>query len=162
MRRTVVFLIFVVYIASILIVNFFGLNITIFKPSVYVSKIECYCLINRMEDEKVYDDAYLKNEIKYFTVPFIDNGSEYNMDNLNTNPNTYEIKVRVLPENANNKSYGFIYDESSIEGRVVVDEERGFVIFLKKNSGIKIKIIAEDGNNASENIYIFARLENKE
>ena len=76
MKKTIVVIILAVYIASIAIVNFFGLEVKVFDGITYVESIQCDTVTLRNESSaKLYPITYLgeKGDIPLFEFTFIPN-----------------------------------------------------------------------------------------
>ena len=126
MKKSVIILIALIYIASIALVSFFGLKFKVFDEIVYVSSIE---LLNT--DIKEANETQ-KLEYDYYVVI---------RPNAETGERRYQIEYRVHPDNATNQEVDFVYDES-IEG-VSVSED-GIVAFDGPGSVI-VSVVAKDG-----------------
>ena len=125
MKKSVVVLIGIIYIASIALVSFFGLKFKVFEEIVYVERVE---LLN--EDLK----ESTTSGFDYYTVIYPDENGE----------RRYQIKYRVYPDNATDQTVDFIYDKET-EG--VTIDENGVVIFEGKGTVI-VQVIPK--NSASE------------
>ena len=133
MKKSVVILIALIYIASIAIVSFFGLQFKVFDAVVSVERIE---LLN--------SESFEESETwgKYVIIRPDPNG-QYR----------YHIEYRVYPDNASNPKVEFTFDKSSAPN-VTVDEN-GLVTFSSRGM-VKVYIIATDGSNIQETITIIA------
>lgn len=132
MKKSVVILIALIYIVSIALVSFFGLQYKTFNPIVYTTSVE---ILN--ENVKVND-----NGEPYVVVRPDDEGNRQ-----------YQILYRVHPDNATNNEVSFAYDDQN--GTVSIDEN-GVVTFTKKGV-VEVHIIAKDGSGASAKLTIYAR-----
>ncbi len=162
MKKAIAIVILVVYIASIAVVNFFGLEIKVFDKIVYVDSIQCESVIVRREGGgEVQADPNLFNGLPVFTFEFIApaDGGEYTRDeeSLAYNPNAVEINYKVLPLHATNTAVTFIVDESS--PIAYFDAAKKTAVFLKKGM-LKVTIEAADGHGARTQFYIRARTVN--
>ena len=132
MKKSVIILIFIIYIASIVFINFFGLKILSFEENIYATSVEC---IN--SDMKVSSDG---------TYKFV--GLKY------TTELTYTIEHKVYPENATNNKVEYIYDKTA---NISIDQNTGIVTF-KKPTNIRedhiITIRTLDGTNKEAIIKI--------
>ena len=163
MKKTIVVIILAIFIASIAIVNFFGLNIRIFDGQIYVSSIQCDTITFVGDNnKKIYAYEYVdmgKNgEIPLFEFNFIpaDPNDPYTLENIPTNPNVIMLDYHVLDDLADVKDVDFEYDDS--QGVAVFYEEhmtQSFV-FLKPDQPITITIKAIDGSNVSTQVRIKA------
>jgi hypothetical protein len=131
MKKSVVILIALIFIASVVSVSFFGLKFKTFDEIVYVESIE---LLD--ENLKVDDQG-----VKYVVIRPDENGER-----------KYQIKYRVHPDNATENGVTFAYDEQNTS--VTVDET-GVVTFAKKGV-VTVQIIAKDGS-AKTSIKIISR-----
>ena len=88
MKKSVIVLIFLIYLASIVFINIFGMKILSYDEQIYASSIEC-----------INTDMNLHSS------------GEYKWVMLNyTDGLTYTIEHRVYPENATNRKATYIYD----------------------------------------------------
>ena len=135
MKKSVVILIALIYIASIALVSFFGLQYKTFNPIVYTTSVE---ILN--ENVKVNDAGE-----KYVVVRADEHGNRQ-----------FQILYRVHPDNATNNEVSFAYDDQN--GTVSVDEN-GVVTFSKEISKgvVTVQLIAKDGSGASAKITIYSR-----
>ena len=90
MKKSVVILIALIFIASVVSVSFFGLQFKTFEEIVYVESIE-------LLDENLKVD---ENGDKYVVIRPDENGER-----------KYQIKYRVHPDNATDDGVRFAYDE---------------------------------------------------
>ncbi len=132
MKKSVVMMIGIIYVLSVALVSFFGLQYKIYNEKVYVERIE---ILN--SDIKIDGDGG-----KYVTIRPNENGDRI-----------YQLEWRVYPDNATNKAIDFIYDTQNTN--VTVDEATGVITFQKKGA-IQIQIMATDGSGVSETIEIAA------
>ncbi len=131
MKKSVVILIALIFIASVVSVSFFGLKFKTFDEIVYVSNIE---LLD--ENLKTNDQGE-----KYVVIYPDENGDR-----------KYQIKYRVHPDNATDDGVIFAYDEENAFATV---DENGVVTFTKKGA-ITVQIIAKDGS-AKTSITIYCK-----
>ena len=131
MKKSVVILIALIFIASVVSVCFFGLEFKTFEEIVYVESIE-------LLDENLKVD---ENGEKYVVIRPDENGER-----------KYQIKYRVHPDNATDDGVTFAYDEQTT---YVTVDETGVVTFAKKGV-VTVQIIANDGS-AKTAIKIISR-----
>ena len=131
MKKSVIILIGVIYIAAIALVSFFGLQAKIYNEKVYVERIEI------LNDYKVDDQGN-----KYIVFYPDENGER-----------KFQINYRVYPDDASTKKVDFNYDTQNTN---VTIDENGVVTFKKKGSVI-VNITATDGSGVSEKIEITSR-----
>jgi len=133
MKKSVVILIAIIYIASIALVSFFGLQFKVFDEVVYTNKIE---LLN--EDIKIN-----KNGEPYALAEKGEDGVW-----------RYQLKYRVYPDNATNSAVIYSYD--NLNNTVSVDEN-GVITFTKKGV-VTIEILPKDGSpEVSAKLTVWAR-----
>ena len=135
MKKSVVILIALIYIASIALVSFFGLQYQTFFEVVYTTDVE---LLN--EDIKVSEAGE-----KYVVIRPDANG-EY----------VYQIRYRVHPDNATNSDVKFVYDHEQAEKLSITVSDEGVVKFTRKGV-ITVQILAQDGSGASATLKLIAR-----
>lgn len=160
MKKTIVIVILAVYIASIAVVNFFGLEVRQFDSITYVSAIQCDSVIDHGHNSQVLmptQYAGKEGNIPVFEFTFIsaDEENPYTLDNLTENPNIIQINYEVLPHLADVTDVKFEYDEDA--GVAVFHELSGSFIFIKPDVALTITIKATDGSNVSTQIRIKGR-----
>lgn len=126
MKKSVIILIAVIYVASIAVVTFFGLKHNTFFNDVAVSEV-------RVVNEGI---KYSREGEKYIVIPM--------------GETTFQIEYTVTPDNAVNKNVEFIYDEQNSVASV---DKNGLVTFNSTGS-IIIYVTASDGNGAFDKIEI--------
>ena len=132
MKKSVVVLIGIIYLASIALVSFFGLQFKLFEEVVPVESIE---IIN--------DDVKVNAQGQQYVIVTPDaNGDR-----------TYQIKWRVHPDNASNTAVSFSYDHQNTA--VTVDPATGLVTFSKMGY-VSVTIVALDGTDASTTLLLYA------
>ena len=159
MKKTIVIIILAVYIASIAVVNFFGLEIKQFESITYVTGIQCDTVTFFGDNSKVLTPTQYTGKDKntpQFVFDFIPapDGQPYTTDpdSLNNNPNVIRINYEVMPHLADNKNVRFEYDEDA--GVAIYHELSESFIFLKPNRSLTITIRATDGHNVSTRVII--------
>lgn len=158
MKKMIIILIGVIYIASIVVVNFFGLEIRINEETIYATEIECASVTVRGTENDYNVTGTEANGIVYFTIDFIPtkDGGVYTKDNIETNPNTVQINYKVVPDTTTNKTVKFVFDEEYAKDIVVFNENINAFTFIKKNAGLTVQIVTDDGRETSKTIYIIA------
>lgn len=134
MKKSIVLLIGVIYIASIIFIGFFGMKITAYKVDIYVSDIE---ILN--EDLKVSNG---KNSIVFSYDP-----------QASKEENVYFLTWRVYPENATNKSVNFVYDTQS----TVASVDKAGRIWVNKPGVLTIQIVSNQKSSVSKEIIFIVR-----
>ena len=165
MKKTIVILILVIYVASIAIVNFFGLEIKQFDGVKYVDMITCDTITVQNEDrESIYADMTLSG-VPLFIFDFVpanpDNPYTTEDESIVTNPNAITLDYEVFPHVADETGVRFLFDEEAMAGTVVFHETSRTFIFLKPNVICTITIESIDGSGVSTTIKVMGRyLEN--
>lgn len=131
MKKSVVIIIALIYIASIALVSFFGLQFKVFEEVIPVERVE------------------ITNEGQ----KFVDSIGDYIVISPNEKgERRFKIDYHVYPDDASNTEVDFAYEE--IEGITV--DEYGVVTFTKPGV-LKVRVIAKDGSNAEDTITIIAK-----
>ncbi len=134
MKKSVVILIAIIYVASIAIVSFFGMDFEIFDEVVYVTEV------------KLTNDGLKpgnQNMGDYYVFVRPDENGTY----------SYQLEVSVLPSNASNKKVDYVYSENP----AVSIDENGLVTFSGYTEPVTIYIVSTDGSNVKTSITIICR-----
>ena len=161
MKKTVILAIFIAYIASIMIVQFFGLKVVEMKGNIYITEIEVSGFEFTNRDDSV--DAKYKKVVRlsdaagkqtdHYAGYFIPGTYDMSEESLASNPNRVKILYTVVPYNASNKEMTFEYDKNAVEGSVYFDENTNEFVFLKAKT-VSIIITSHDGSNVKADIGI--------
>ena len=130
MKKSVVIIIVLIYLASIALVSFFGLQFKVFEEVVPVEYIEI------TNEGQKYSDQFGD----YIVIKPDANG-EYR----------FQIEYRVHPDEASNAEVDFACEQ--VDYATVSD--LGLVTFTGKGP-LKVRVIAKDGSNAEDTILILA------
>lgn len=131
MKKSVVILILIIYIASIALVSFFGLDFKVFEEVIPVERVEI------LNPGLKYNERWGN----YIVIrPDADGAMRYQID------------YRVYPDEATEQSVSFAYDKQT---QCATVSELGLVEFSKPGN-IKVQVIAMDGSGASASITIIA------
>ena len=130
MKKSVVIIIALIYVASIALVSFFGLQHKVFEEVIPVERVE---ITNEGQKQ-----------------------SETHGDYIVIRPNEkgerrIKIDYHVYPENASNTKVDFAYEQVDYASVA----EYGVVTFTSPGV-LKVRIIATDGSNAEDTITIIA------
>ena len=165
MKKTIVIIILAVYVASIAVVNFFGLEIKMFDGITYVESIQCDTVTVQNEDPvELYATSYIgeKRDVPLFVFDFIPakSGTEYTEEDesIVTNPNAVQINYEVFPHLADDAGVKYEFDEAAMKGFVVYHELSRSFIFLKPGQIFTITVKATDGSNVSTQVSIMGIL----
>ena len=130
MKKSVVILIALIYIAAIALVSFFGLQFKVFEEVIPVERVE---ITN--EGQK-----YSESQGDYIIVMPNEKGER-----------RIKLDYHVYPDNASNTEVDFAYEQS----HVASVDEYGVVSFTGPGM-LKVKIIARDGSLAEDSILIIS------
>lgn len=165
MKKTILILILVVYVASIAIVNFFGLEIKVFDGITYVESIECSTITVQNENPVTLEPRQQLHGSPLFIFDFIPapDDAPYTSDDesIISNPNAVQINYEVFPHLADETGVKFEYDANAAEGVVVFHEMSRTFVFLKPNKILTITVRSTDGSNKSTQIQVMGRISNK-
>lgn len=157
MKKTIVIVLLVVYIASIAVVNFFGLESKVIGAVTYVTEIQCNTVTVQNENPVTVEGKVFSGQ-KWFIFDFkpTDDGSAYTTDaeSILGNPNAVQINYEVLPHLADNTEIKFEYDAETNADAIVFHELSKTFVFLKPNRGVTVTIRATDGSNVSTQIVL--------
>ena len=139
MKKSVIILIAIIYVASIALVSFFGLKFKVFEEVVPVESV-------KILDENLKPG---NENFDYYTVIELDADGK----------GRYQIQYRVYPDNATNQEVDFILTpmnsgDSSVPATI---DENGVVQFDRQGAVI-VSVIARDatGKDAEVSIAIMA------
>ena len=158
MKKAIMIIICAIYIASIAVVNFFGLEVAIFQGFTYVDQIEITNLtvINGGDTYEISPHGEIKvvNGVEEISYRF--NYTSYNTADENAiNPNMVKINYALRPDNADNKNVDFVYDVDAYEGLVIFHEDIQTVEFItEKTQKFTVTISTTDGHNLKKRISI--------
>ncbi len=181
MKKVVIVVILAVYLASIALVNFFGLKVSIFEGTTYVTEINVErVVLYRDGDGKVeefLDDTGTPNYYFEF-VNLLKTETEYSEnskveysesdESIIANPNTVLIDYKVNPGNASNKNVDFVFSQKigeednkvylGVNGSVkaVFLKDKHVLIILQPRFFVDIMLRATDGSNVSTSICVYA------
>ena len=162
MKKVIVIVILVVYLASIAVVNFFGLEIKLFDGIKYVESIQCNTITVQNENPVTLEPTQtLNGNVPLFIFDFIPapEGTVYTTEDesIVNNPNAVQINYEVFPHLADESGVEFIFDKDALEGVVVFHEMSRTFVFLQDMRLITVTIKAIDGSNKSTTIKILGR-----
>ena len=133
MKKSVTLIVFAVYVLSIVVVGFFGMQISFFEERSYALQVVC---LN--EDVIVQNDG---RKTIMFNFVADEEGSM-----------KYQLAWRVLPDTTTNKEVKFYYNPST---KFSVSD-KGVVTFFT-NVIATIQIVTQDGSNKKEEVQFIVR-----
>ena len=130
MKKSVIILIGIIYIASIVFISFFGMKMVLYNETVYVEKVEC-----------INDDLKENSSGEKYIILNYEDGL------------VYQIRWRVYPDNASNKEVEFVYDK---QNKMAEINSFGAVIFkpMTRTNTLSVQIRSTDGTNRSIKLKI--------
>ena len=130
MKKSVVILIALIYVAAIALVSFFGLQFKVFEEVIPVESVE------------ITNDGqkYSPSQGDYIIVMPNEKGER-----------RLKIDYHVYPDNASNTEVDFAYEQS----HVASVDEYGVVTFTGPGM-LKVTIIANDGSLAQDSILVIS------
>lgn len=137
MKKSVVMLILVIYVASVAVIGVFGMKSVLYDEKIYIEKITC---IN-----KEAKDAEVTIDGRTLTI------QKVVIDYKESEETTFWIQWRVFPEDASFRRVEFV---SGNENVATVDGQ-GIVRFIKKGT-VTIYINALDGSKIQGIVKITA------
>lgn len=151
MKKTTIIIICVVYLLSILAVQFFGVPVTVPEAGEYITSIEItdVALTNRSVGQSTTIDSTINNSgVKVFKFHFIEAGAgkEYtkDQDSLAQNPNRIKITYKILPEGVSQGALKIVVTDYSNVVVLPKTEEFAYeLVFLENNLAPNI-IFKED------------------
>ena len=134
MKKTVIIAIFIVYLASILAVQFFGFPATVPESGVYIEGITItdVTLSNRQAGQSttVNKGTDKTSGLTAYSFKFISGDYTIEEDNLASNPNRVKIDYLLDPVDADPSYLVYVLNNQN----VVVLEDTAELVFLKKTS----------------------------
>lgn len=158
MKKSMIIAIIVVYIISIVAVNFFGLEMKDFEGLIYATDFECEVL-KLTEDGRTplqYTTDSTTNNTTYFFA-FEGKKGDYNKENATdeeVNPNIVLIQYRVIPDNVDNKYIKI--RELAPNDNYIFDEATATVYFVNPDGMALFELSTTDGSNIKKKITIWA------
>lgn len=145
MKKSTLIIIALIYVASIVIVSMFGLNAVVYKTNIPVLSIEC---VNKDVGDVVVDDS---QGVKIINIAFEEPGDIESLTGT-----VLQLEFRVLPDNATDKTYRFVYDREQYPQVLfykVGDSETGAIVFTAP-ALLPLTIIANDNSGVQTELWI--------
>lgn len=149
MKKSTIIIIAIVYLASIALISFFGMKVTVYSQVVNVESVEC---INTSDSSKNILVEY-ENGIKTIKIPFTSA-----FDPATPQKGTkIQLLARAYPDNATNKTIDFEKDPLDTRFEFSQNElgKTGLVMIYQPMYA-KIKIWSTDGTLKYQEIAILA------
>lgn len=146
MKKSTLLIILVVYIASIAIINFFGMNVKLYDEIVNVTAVEC---LNETDKTTEVGESNGKKVLRVkFTTP---------ADPTNLTGTMLQLVWRVKPDNATNKDVQFVYDTNNTRVTFYKDErgnETGLLLFSGPTM-LDVQIMSTDGRRIGTSVLVW-------
>ena len=149
MKKTTIIIICVVYLLSILAVQFFGIPVSVPEAGEYITSIEIVdvSLNNRSVGQDTSIEYSVNNSgMSVYKFHFIENeNGEYTDDatSLANNPNRIKVTYKIEPADVSQGALKIIVSNLNVVVLPKTEEFAYELVFLKKNSA-PVVIIKED------------------
>ena len=170
MKKSVVLLIFVIYVASIFVVGFLGIKATAYNETVNVEGIKCMMQFKEKDkDLKALEDPLYVNDTETLKLTYSFERTVLKSD-IESGGYRFDLLFGVVPENATNTNIEYIYEEPvpDASGKVpyeLIDNNDGsaYIMFYSNSTkDVYVTIRSEEKNNIGLRIKIrFFRPRNK-
>ena len=142
MKKSVILIIGIIYIVSVVIVGFIGLQMRVYNPTVYVTDITCAVKnFTPAEMDQSLMDKYGWDY--YYLLP------------MTSETITIEIRCRVIPEDATNSLVDFFIDTADSE-YITLSYDNSIAQVTFRDEGVyKITAKSSDGTNVRK-VMVFS------
>lgn len=137
MKKSTIFLILLVYVASFIIVGLFGIQVRAHNEIVYVDSIS----LSPVNSEAFVNYRYDEAEKKYKFIAYYE-------DDL-----VIQLKANVSPANATNGAVKVSYD--SVIADIEVSESVFITINVKDGGAIDFSVVSTDGLDLTVNATLY-------
>lgn len=147
MKKSTLIIIIIIYIASIPIINLFGMNVKLYNAKVNVSAIEC---LNETDENCTVTENNGKKTLK---VKFTEAA-----DPVNLTGTMLQLNWRVAPDNATVKDVEFVIRGNKDHIEMYKDAEgngTGLILFSGK-AMVNIDIVSTDGTKVLTTVLVWA------
>lgn len=161
MKKTVVVIILAIFIASVAVVNFFGLEVKQYDGETYIGSIEVSDMLFLGDNNTPLQPQLMADGSLYYVFDYIPpaEGVEYLRDDPQ-NRNMVRLDFIIVSEEGQTLPYddGTIdYLYSTESGVAFFHDGTGSFVFLKPNQLFTITLKATDGHGAKTQVTIMAR-----
>lgn len=154
MKKSVLIIIGIIYVASIVVINFFGMKVFVYNKNIDVEQIVC---LNKSDPEKgITVSTYRLIDGKETMLITINFDSPANK-NLMTGT-MLQLDLRVLPDNATKKQLSFTSSDSE-NVEFFKDEngqQTGLILFYNRASIFDVLVRSTDNSNITLQLKIKA------
>ena len=156
MKKSVMIIIGIIYVASIVLINFFGMKVFVYNKTIDVEQIVC---LNKTDEEKGIVvstfESYNGETGTAITIKFDKPANK----NLMTGT-MLQLDLRVLPDNATKKELSFTSTASDEEVEFFTDEsgkQTGLILFYNSTSIFEVFVKSTDNSNVTLRLKIWAK-----
>lgn len=156
MKKSVMIIIGIIYVASIVVINFFGMKVFVYNKTIDVEQIVC---LNKTDEEKGIVvstfESYNGETGTAITIKFDKPANK----NLMTGT-MLQLDLRVLPDNATKKELSFTSTASDEEVEFITDEsgkQTGLILFYNSTSIFEVFVKSTDNSNVTLRLKIWAK-----
>ena len=157
MKKSVMIIIGIIYVASIVVINFFGMKVFVYNKTIDVEQIVC---LNKTDEEKGIVvstfESYNGETGTAITIKFDKPANK----NLMTGT-MLQLDLRVLPDNATKKELSFTSTASDEEVEFFTDEsgkQTGLILFYESTSIFEVFVKSTDNSNVTLRLKIWAKV----
>lgn len=159
MKKTVVIIILAIYLASVAVVNFFGLEIKVYDGETYVGAIEVSEVVFLGNNNETLTPRRMEDGTLYYVFDYIPVEESEDGTSELSNRNMVRLEYKMYSEDGQLMDHDenrveFIYSEDS--GVAFHHEGTGSFVFLKPNQLFTVTIKATDGHNAKTQVIVMA------
>lgn len=153
MKKSVVICIAIIFLASIVAINFFGMKTSVYNLVVPVESVECINITDRDRGITVTNKG--DNGDKYIRLKFEQACVKDENNNITTYGTMLTLIHKVYPENASEQKVKYIYSKRNSfefmqDGNGI---ENGMILFYSKAS-FDVQIMSIDGRQAYTTVSI--------
>ena len=156
MKKSVMIIIGIIYVASIVVINFFGMKVFVYNKTIDVEQIVC---LNKTDEEKgIVVSTFKSYNGETGTAITIKFDKPANK-NLMTGT-MLQLDLRVLPDNATKKELSFTSTASDEEVEFFTDEsgkQTGLILFYNSTSIFEVFVKSTDNSNVTLRLKIWAK-----
>ena len=146
MKKSTLIIILIIYVASIAIINFFGMSVKLYDEVINVTAVEC---INKTDkNTEVIDNG----ERKILKVKFTEPANATDLTGT-----MLQLQWRVLPDNATVKDVRFVYNTQNTRVEFYEDEKgrkTGLMLFSGPTM-LDVRIMSTDGLRKYADILVW-------
>ena len=144
MKKSVILVIAVVYLVSVILIGFYGINVKVYNETTYVSHIECLTEGYTLYDPNNPDDK-----------AFIDEGFDGYINVKYTEGLVVNLKCIAKPDEATNKELEYRTASTNVSISDVKEDGTVDITFSASGTAI-ITVVAKDGQDATLTIRVRA------